>query len=157
MMTSMSTLELKVPPIAVTLLAAAAMWLVSLATPSFSLPMFHRGILALFFAFAGSTSVSLGVLAFRKARTTLDPENPGAASSLVSEGIYNLTRNPIYLGFLLLLIGLGVFLANAISLLFIPVFVVYMNRFQILPEERALASAFGQAFVKYTERVRRWI
>jgi protein-S-isoprenylcysteine O-methyltransferase Ste14 len=83
--------------------------------------------------------------------------NPGASSSLVIRGVYTLTRNPMYLGFLLVLVGWAVFLSNTLAFLLLPVFILYMNRFQITPEERALASLFGQEFVVYKSRVRRWL
>lgn len=71
--------------------------------------------------------------------------------------LYRLTRNPMYLGFLWILLGWGIFLSNALAFLILPGFVFYMNRFQIEPEERALTRLFGQAFVAYATQVRRWI
>jgi len=72
-------------------------------------------------------------------------------------GVYRLTRNPMYLGFLLVLLGWAIFLSNALAFLLLPAFIFYMNRFQIEPEEKALTSLFGQQFVAYTSRVRRWL
>ena len=72
-------------------------------------------------------------------------------------GVYAATRNPMYLGLLLVITGWAVFLSNAVAFLFLPAFVSYMNRFQIEPEERALAARFGQAFVTYKSRARRWL
>jgi protein-S-isoprenylcysteine O-methyltransferase Ste14 len=63
----------------------------------------------------------------------------------------------MYLGFLLLLAGWAVFLSGGAAFPMVPVFVLYMNRFQIEPEERALTSRFGQDFVDYKSRVRRWV
>jgi protein-S-isoprenylcysteine O-methyltransferase Ste14 len=63
----------------------------------------------------------------------------------------------MYLGFFLILIGWAIFLSHALSVLLLPAFVWYMNRFQIEPEERALASLFGEAFEAYRTRVRRWL
>jgi protein-S-isoprenylcysteine O-methyltransferase Ste14 len=99
----------------------------------------------------------LGVVSFRRAGTTVNPLTPEASSTLVRAGVYTLTRNPMYLGFLMLLLGWAIYMSNAFALLFVPVFVVYMNRFQIEPEEKALGSRFGQAFVTYTTCVRRWL
>ena len=75
----------------------------------------------------------------------------------IVSGIYNFTRNPMYLGFLIALFGWGVFLSNALALVLIPGFVIYMNRFQIRPEERALASRFERDFSAHKARVRRWV
>ena len=82
---------------------------------------------------------------------------PESASSLVVSGIYRFTRNPMYLGMLLVLSGWAIFLSNALSFLFLPAYVVYMNRFQIGPEERALAAKFPQPFADYRSEVRRWL
>ena len=94
-------------------------------------------------------------LEFRKARTTLDPH--GSAKTLVKSGIYRFTRNPMYLGLLLLLAGWALYLANILAFLFLPAFILYMNRFQIKPEERALMDRFGQKYLEYASRVNRWI
>lgn len=108
-------------------------------------------------AVAGGVVAGLGVVSFRRAQTTVNPLTPQAASSLVTTGIYRVSRNPMYLGMLLLLAAFAVFLANAAALIILPVFILYMNRFQITPEERALSSMFGPDFTAYTERVRRWM
>ena len=70
-------------------------------------------------------------------------------------GVYRFTRNPMYLGMVLVLIGWAVFLASPITLIFVPLFVLYINRFQITPEERVLTSIFGAEYVDYKNRVRR--
>jgi protein-S-isoprenylcysteine O-methyltransferase Ste14 len=82
---------------------------------------------------------------------------PDAASSLVADGVYRWTRNPMYLGFLIALAGWAAYLANVASALVLPLFVLYMNRFQIVPEERALAARFGPQFEDYRRSVRRWL
>jgi protein-S-isoprenylcysteine O-methyltransferase Ste14 len=82
---------------------------------------------------------------------------PEAASSLVVAGIYRVTRNPMYLGFLLILLGWAAWLSNVLALLPLAGFVIYMNVFQIRPEERALEALFGPEFEAYKKQVRRWI
>jgi protein-S-isoprenylcysteine O-methyltransferase Ste14 len=81
---------------------------------------------------------------------------PDAASSLVVSGIYRYTRNPMYAGFLLILLGWAAFLSNILALIVLPAFVLYMNRFQILPEERVLTTLFADEYTEYLARVRRW-
>jgi protein-S-isoprenylcysteine O-methyltransferase Ste14 len=108
-------------------------------------------------ALAGAVTSALGVFSFRRAGTTVNPMKPETSSSLVTSGIYKLTRNPMYLGFLLILLGWAVFLSSILAFLFLPAFIVYMNHFQIEPEERALATLFGQAFAAYKARARRWL
>ena len=68
-----------------------------------------------------------------------------------------MTRNPMYLGFLLVLLGWAIYLSNVLAFLLLPAFILYMNRFQIYPEEKALASLFGEEFASYKSRVRRWL
>lgn len=150
-------LELKVPPVAVALLAGAAMWLVASVLPSLTFPFPYKQIVAVVLAVAGGVVAGLGVVSFRRAQTTVNPIKPQAASSLVTTGIYRLSRNPMYLGFLLGLAGVAVFLANAAALILLPVFIVYMNLFQITPEERVLSAMFGPDFTAYRQRVRRWM
>ena len=75
----------------------------------------------------------------------------------MSWGVYALTRNPMYLGLLLVLTGWAIFLSNVLGFVFLPAFVLYISRFQIAPEERALTSLFGRDFVAYKSRVRRWL
>ncbi|MET0551744.1 MAG: isoprenylcysteine carboxylmethyltransferase family protein, partial [Vicinamibacteria bacterium] len=108
-------------------------------------------------ALAGLGLCGAGVASFRRARTTVDPRVPDAASALVDTGVYAFTRNPMYLGFAIVLAGWAVVLANAASLALLPLFVLYLNRYQIGPEEQALAARFGPAFTSYAARVGRWL
>jgi protein-S-isoprenylcysteine O-methyltransferase Ste14 len=106
---------------------------------------------------AGAIPAVLGVIAFRKAATTVDPRYPQKATQLVSGGIYRFTRNPMYLGIALGLAGFAVFLRNWSCFAVLPLFMVYLSRFQIQPEERHMRDLFGAAFVDYSARVRRWL
>jgi protein-S-isoprenylcysteine O-methyltransferase Ste14 len=98
-----------------------------------------------------------GVLAFRRARTTINPTQPQLTSSLVSSGIYTVTRNPMYVGLLLVLVAWAIVLSSAWALLGPVAYFFYIGRFQIAPEERALATLFGAEYAAYTSRVRRWL
>jgi len=153
----MPVLELKIPPVAVVLATAALMWLVAWAVPEPGFVFPARDYVAIGFAVAGVVTSALGVVSFRRAGTTTNPMKPESSSSLVASGIYKLTRNPMYLGFLLALLGWAIFLSNIPAFLFLPAFILYMNRFQIEPEERALAALFGQAFAAYKASVHRWL
>jgi protein-S-isoprenylcysteine O-methyltransferase Ste14 len=106
---------------------------------------------------AGAVMTGLAMLSFWRARTTANPMKPSSASFLVTSGIYRFTRNPMYLGMLLLLVGWALYVANALALLFLPAFILYMNRFQIKPEERALTARFGREYLEYMSQVHRWI
>ena len=132
------------------------MWIEARLLPSLQRPFSGHWAMALGL-FAAGALVSLGgVMQFRRARTTVNPLTPEASSTLVISGVYRWTRNPMYLGFLIALCGWAVYLWNATSVLVLPLFIVYMNRSQIAPEERALRARFGQQF-EDCRSVRRWL
>jgi protein-S-isoprenylcysteine O-methyltransferase Ste14 len=143
--------------VAQVLISAALMWLGAWSVPRLGFPLPGRPFTACGAALSGALISILGVVAFRRARTTVNPMKPESSSSLVVAGIYRATRNPMYLGFLLMLLGWAAYLSNALSVLAIPAFVLYMTVFQIRPEERALDSLFGPDFAAYRAQVRRWI
>jgi protein-S-isoprenylcysteine O-methyltransferase Ste14 len=153
----MHVLELKVPPLALVFLMAAFMWLARWAVPTFGFELPARTLFSVSAAVAGAVIGGLGFASFIRAKTTVNPMKPDSSSSLVVSGIYRFTRNPMYLGFLLGLLGWAIFLSNALAFFLLPAFIVYMNRFQIEPEEKALARLFGEQFVAYRSRVRRWL
>jgi protein-S-isoprenylcysteine O-methyltransferase Ste14 len=153
----MHSLELKVPPLVVLVFVAAIMWFGSQAAPAAGFQVPARHAIALGLAMVGAGTAVAGVVSFRIAKTTVNPLNPEAASALVTSGVYQLTRNPMYLGALILLIGWAAFLANALGFILVPSFVLYMNRFQIGPEEKALTSLFTSEFTAYCVKVRRWL
>lgn len=153
----MRALELKVPPVVTVLLLGAIMGATAWLMPAWRLALPMSGILAACLAVAGLVIALLGVVACRRAGTTVHPLKPQATSCLVVSGIYRRTRNPMYLGMLLALLGWGVLLANAAALVLAATFVPLMNRLQIGPEERALAARFGADFAAYRATVHRWI
>ena len=153
----MHHLELKVPPPAVTAIAAVLMWLLTRAAPQMKYTFSGSDFCAAGLAIAGICIAALGVISFLRAKTTVNPMRPGTSTYLVVSGIYRLTRNPMYLGLLLILFGWSVFLSNVLAFLLLPAFVLYINRFQIAPEERALDVLFGEEFRAYRSRTRRWL
>jgi protein-S-isoprenylcysteine O-methyltransferase Ste14 len=153
----MQCLELKVPPLLVGLVFAGAMFGVARVAPGISYTLPARVSLALALAGLGGAIALAGVVAFRRRRTTVNPLTPGASSAVVSSGIYRVSRNPMYLGFFLALAGWAVYLSNAGPVLLLPAFLVYLTRYQIKPEERALLAKFGPEFAQYMARVRRWV
>lgn len=153
----MRLLELRIPPPVVALLLAAGMWGISRMTPLVAVPADLRlAVAALLLAIGCAFSLG-GVLAFKRARTTVNPLKPETTSALVTDGVYRITRNPMYAGFFVLLVGWAAFLSSAWALFGPVVFVLYMTRFQILPEEKALRAIFGESFTSYQARVRRWL
>jgi len=133
------------------------MWVAARVGPAAGFTLPAGRIMAACLAVAGVIIALLGVVSFRRAKTTVNPLDPAAASALVVSGIYQLTRNPMYLGLLLVLLGWALFLANALTFVFPVAFVFLMNRLQIIPEEKALAALFGPGFADYQSKVRRWL
>ena len=132
------------------------MWLISRAAPPLHFDVPAHTWLAVVLVSTGFVTGISGVVTFRKAKTTVDPMKPHA-SSLVTWGVYAISRNPMYLGGLIMLLGWAIFLSNALAFLFLPVYVLYINRFQIAPEERVLTSLFGETYAAYQARTRRWL
>lgn len=153
----MQWLELKIPPLLLWLLFATGMYSVAYVTPALLLPLPGASAIACALSVAGALVASAGVVAFRSSHTTVNPLTPGASTSVVSGGVYRFSRNPMYLGFLLALVGWGAYLSNVAAALLLPVFVAYVNQYQIKPEEHALLAKFGPEFARYMSRVRKWI
>ena len=151
------TVELKIPPVALVIMAAVLIWLGAGYFPRFSFQFPYQSILGWTIGVLRLIGCTLGLIEFRRAKTTVNPTKPGASSSLVKTGIYRHTRNPMYLGFLLMLAGWATWNANVISFSVLPGFAFYLNWFQIKPEERALRLNFADEFRAYRSSVRRWI
>lgn len=156
-MRAMPVLDHKIPPPVVALLCAALAWWLARATPEATL---HWPLRA--WASAGLVAMGLlldvwGLLAFRRAGTTLNPLAPEHSSAVVQDGPYRFTRNPMYLGIACVLVGVCAWLANPSTLLAVLAFVAYITRFQILPEERVLLAKFGAPYAQYLRTARRWL
>ena len=153
----MSVLELKVPPPVVALVLALLMWLTPAVAGLVPIPYPVRVLCAVVLVCVGQGISIAGMVAFRRAKTTVSPVKASLASSLVIRGVYRYTRNPMYVGLLLTLLAWAVFLANPFAALWVVVYVLYITRFQIIPEERVLTSLFGAEYEAYKGRVRRWV
>ena len=156
-MTARRTLELRIPPALVWLLAATAIYACARGFPSTRIHFPARHAVAGACAAAGIALALAGIREFRRAQTTVNPLEPGRASSIVSSGVYRYTRNPMYLGMALGLVGLAVWPGTWAGLLVVPAFMGYLTVFQIMPEERALLVRFGSAYADYCAQVRRWL
>ena len=153
----MPSLDHRVPPPALAAVLAACMWGLSHVLPGVAVPTPLRVAFTVAIAFTGLSFGVAGTLAFRKARTTVNPLRPERASSLVLTGVYRISRNPMYVGMALALLSWAVYLASPLALLGPALFVAYITRFQIKPEEQALLAKFGRPYEQYMARVRRWI
>lgn len=153
----LKSLETKIPPPMLAALFMFGMWLIDQNILGSVLDETVRLSVAIGLASFAILSSVLGVVAFVKAKTTTNPLQPERAGTLVTTGIYQYTRNPMYLGFLCLLLAWGVFLANGFSLILAILFVPVMNLLQIIPEERAMELNFREHYITYKARVRRWL
>jgi protein-S-isoprenylcysteine O-methyltransferase Ste14 len=142
------------PPIVALMFIVIAYFLGRFVPLPFAAPVILRYV-GLAMTFLGFLLGIAAFMEFRKARTTLDPH--GSARQLVTSGIYRFTRNPIYLGFLLMVIGLPLNSGLYWGLVMAPFHVLTMNRLIIQREEAYLERKFGKAYTGYTSRVRRWV
>jgi protein-S-isoprenylcysteine O-methyltransferase Ste14 len=150
-------LENRIPPPLVAVSFVVAMWACARWLRVLDLSFPGQGLATGLVVAAGLGVIALAIAQFARARTTIDPLHPAAASTLVSGGVFRVTRNPMYLGLALVLAGLALWLGDGGSALLVAGFVAYITRFQIVPEERALRAHFGEAFEAYAARVRRWL
>jgi protein-S-isoprenylcysteine O-methyltransferase Ste14 len=153
----MRSLDNRIPPPVVGALIAAAMWGVSALGPQLPINSGPKHVTVVLLVVAGVAFDLLGIVAFLGSRTTVNPLKPERASVLVTGGVYRITRNPMYVGIGLLLLAWSVHLSALLPFVGLLIFVLYISRFQIEPEERALKEIFGDQYVTYAERVRRWL
>lgn len=153
----MRFLETKIPPGILVFVFGFLMWLVAEMMPGLDASRSFRIGSMILLGGLGIAFAAAGAWSFRRAGTTVNPITPDASSALVVSGIYRFTRNPMYVGFLCVLVGWALFLSSGYALVLAALFVVYMNHFQIRPEERALENLFGEAYRSYCRRVRRWL
>lgn len=149
-------MHLKIPPVVVFLVFGLLMYLLSRLLAVGYFEFFGRTFL-MYFLFGIACVIGLWALfQFFKSKTSVDPTNPSKASILVTNGLYQYSRNPMYLGLLLVLLAWGLYLGNAFNVLLAAGFVMYMNKFQIIPEEETLSGIFGKEYAQYRTLVRRW-
>jgi len=149
------TLKNKVPPPLVTLLFGGLIYYSSALLPSVTFRW--QGLLALLVLIVALGVIATAVATFRRLQTTVNPLQPKSASALATSGIFSYSRNPMYLGMLLILIALSLHMGAVASILLIPGFIIYISILQIAPEEQAMSELFGGEFADYCHRVRRWL
>ncbi len=153
----MATFEHKIPPPVVAALVAAGMWGIAGSGPQRPIAPLPKYTLVAILVAASLVFEILGITAFRVSRTTVNPLKPERASALVTGGVYRVTRNPMYVGMVLLLMAWAVHLSAVLPFAGIVVFVLFITRFQIQPEERVLEKIFGDTYLTYATRTRRWL
>lgn len=153
----MLSLNHKIPPPLIGALVAAAMWWAADWGPHFFIPAAIKYPVIVLLVLAGACFDVMGILAFRARRTTINPLRPERASAMVTHGIYRISRNPMYVGMVLFLSSWAIYLSALLPLLGPLAFVLYITRFQIVPEERTLQALFGDEYTAYAAKVRRWL
>lgn len=150
-------MKFTLPPAIQGPLFAALSWVMANRFPEFTVAWCGFRLVAAGLAMAGLVIIAIAIGAFIKAKTTINPMNPDNAEKLVTKGLYRISRNPMYLGVLLLLLGWVAYLQNIAGFVPVILFVVAMTLFQIKPEEKALRKKFGHEYDAYCKRARRWI
>jgi protein-S-isoprenylcysteine O-methyltransferase Ste14 len=144
------------PPILALAIAFAMYWLAgSLDIAPFAVSG-GRALATIVFA-AGFLIDAISVAAFVRAKTTVNPMAPSRAQALVTGGLYRFSRNPMYLGMLLMLSAAFLYFGEGANAALLALFVVLINELQIKPEEKALEAKFGDEYRAYKKRVRRWL
>lgn len=140
-------------------LCGAVAWGLAQVWPSslIALPSSLRLTMVAALAVLGLLLNLLPKLAFGRAGTTVNPLRPASSRALVTSGLHGVSRNPMYLGHALLLVAWACWLRHPAALIGAPLYMAYVTRYQILPEERALSAMFGAAYEAYRARVRRWL
>ena len=150
-------MRLIIPPAVQLIISAILMWIISIYADNFRFIFKYNNELTLLFLILGGTIIVFGIVAFRKAETTITPLHLNKTSSLVTVGIYQYTRNPMYFGLLLILFSIAFYLQNLASIFVLPIYIWFISKYQIMPEEEALYKLFGQEYKNYQNKIRRWI
>lgn len=150
-------MSLRIPPVAQFLACALLAWAPAKLMPQLTIASPLSAYAGYGFILAGAILLALALLAFVRARTTVNPLAPEGAQALVTTGLYRFTRNPMYVALALILIGGAFALGNIAALAAPAIFVCAMTLLQIKPEERALQTVFGDAFTAYCKQTRRWL
>jgi protein-S-isoprenylcysteine O-methyltransferase Ste14 len=150
-------LEARIPPPIVMLVMGFFAWVAAHYLPAPSFQFLPNRAIASALAIAGLALNVYPKVVFGRVGTTINPLKPCSTTYLVTSGIYRYTRNPMYLGQSLMLLGWTVYLHNFAGLVAVPAFIIYISLFQIRPEERALAARFPATFVAFCRQTRRWV
>lgn len=153
----MNVLEKRVPPPVVTSIAAISIFLLARTQAPMAVPKATLAALTGLCVFLALLLIIPSLLAFYRARTTLNPLHPEKTCRLVTSGLYRVSRNPMYLGLAFMLMAWSIHLAFWQGLFIVVIFIAYIQRFQIVPEERALLAKFGEEFERYKTQVRPWL
>jgi protein-S-isoprenylcysteine O-methyltransferase Ste14 len=153
----MNALENKIPPPLITAIFALIMWLLSSLVTLITINAELQMAAVAFVVIVAALFLISAVVSFHLAKTTVNPLQPESASLLVVSGVFKISRNPMYVGFTLLLLAWNIYLSAPVLLIMVLLFTAIISRFQIIPEERAMLKLFGDQFTAYQQSVRRWL
>lgn len=146
-----------IPPPIYMLLFATFMWLINHYIPLFIWIQYPWNKIGLGLIVLAALSDVSSLMQFVRSRTTVNPLSPNKTKQLVVNGLYHYSRNPMYLGMVVMLLGWGIYLGSLLTLFVIPFFVLVINKMQIEPEEAVLEEKFGDDYLNYKQQVRRWL
>lgn len=149
-------MKLIIPPPIYMLVFASIMWGLGQYYPLY-LWSFNTQYIGVGVIFIGGCIDLSSLVKFLLSKASINPMKPEKTQVLVTTGMYRFSRNPMYLGLLLLLIGWALYVGALSAILLIPLFILVITKMQIQPEEIILEELFGQAYVDYKKKVRRWI
>ena len=145
----------RIPPPFIAMLCVLIIFLSKSIFPSFVFS--YKLQLGIFVSTIGFLLLIISIKSFIDNKTTINPLNLKKSTYLVTSGVFRFSRNPMYLGMLLFLLGAAIILNIIGGLIISILFIFYMNFFQIIPEEKALQNLFGKNYRNYRKTVRRWI
>jgi protein-S-isoprenylcysteine O-methyltransferase Ste14 len=149
-------LKLKIPPAVVFLICIGLMWALDRQIPDWFVIDLGQWVPRIILAIGVLVGLG-GLIQFSKNSTSVDPHHPGKASVLVTSGVYNSSRNPMYLAMFLILLGGLIKFGELAGVIVLILYVWYMNEFQIKPEEEIMEQKFGEDYLEYKKEVRRWV
>ena len=148
-------MKTKIPPPIVTLVSALLIFFSKELFPNYTFD--YQSTLSIGIFISGVMILISAVSLFKKKETTVNPMSPKKASSLVVDGVFKHTRNPMYLGMSVVLLSISIQFNLMGGLLIVCLFVAYITAFQIIPEEEAMEENFGEEYLSFKRSTRRWI
>ena len=148
-------MKTKIPPPILALIMIAIIYLSSVIVETFTFS--YQTVLSILVVLIGLGCAVPSFRLFAKHKTTISPFIPSETTVLVTAGMYRYSRNPMYLGLVLLTIAATIFFGTWLGIVIIIAFIFLLNFLQIIPEEEALLDIFGEEYVEYKKKVRRWI